>query len=59
MAILISFFSLQPQLPKTDQNLKFILEIWLKIPLSTTLGLGVEEAFDDSMAGSHSTICYI
>ena len=36
MAVWI-FFSLQPWLPKTAQNLKFILEMWLKIPLSTTL----------------------
>ena len=31
------FFSQQPRLPKTAQNWKFILEMWLKIPLSTTL----------------------
>ena len=27
---------LQPWLPRTAQNYKFILEMWLKIPLSTT-----------------------
>ena len=33
----LDFSSLQPRLPKTAQNWKFINEIWFKRPLSTTL----------------------